>query len=723
MIKSNLYLNLSILMVFKQGGGTLMRPILFVISILTFALVTILPMENQLSQAAIDDTPAVTDIHPEGDPGKVANNTAGIPDKNFSKVNDSAITAKPFATPSETNTIGINGVWLFKAGISYQSPADTYVNLNKHHTLISQIIRNNVLISQTTFNWYRSTDGKNWKPVSIKDSSEGITQGIETTSPAKNRDQSDLTVSSKKEQTVYYQVQAQVYPIDFNPILTSRVFAVHFVDQDIPSTDFSIKTNTDYLISDNHYKDGKFIASIKFDPSYSTDNNYISWSVSDNNLAKIDSNGIFDIKDEAIGKSGSFDIIATLNRNDNKPIQVRKKTIKILHLIDGDTDVIAGQTAHFKLNDSFSDDSSLYWWATTKSKSKSKYLKIEPEGPAPNLNHTAATVKISNISIDDNLSTIGITIFTPKLDNPNGKKPIKQDKNKETPLDMIIAQRVTLHVHEKPVFTTTNKISDIDYSRANETVSKLTDVIPTDHLIHDISLSNSSDFENYSTKPGTFIFPYSPNESIKSVKVGQKDVNYTLDADKHQLEVPNLTVSVKGTTKIEITAQVNSFVTGHFDYDPVLKLSDGTEVKIKQTSATFSSNSIELSELKPIDFGSVLKFGPRTHQRKSPDETSPIVTINDRRRNKAPASLQLESSDIYGPNGEASHMRFNYIDEHHQKSDPMNHSVEVANSSNGKKFPSIVWKKYQGLNLVVPAEGFPDGHYKANLTWCISNSI
>lgn len=601
-----------------------------------------------------------------------------------------------------------------RSGYILQPAEQTYIELGQTKSIYADAGRSlaaqlvwGILYPNRSYQWYKSTDGKNWSKVSSKES------GTKNTLP--------LTPSEVG--TTYYQLNT--YWTDWvgftrNKQLYSNVATVNTVPEPVDAEDVKVTTDDDYLYNSvNDIVNTETYAHATPVPANFTGT--VTWSVDDTNLATIDSEtGLITANTNRLG--GDLTVIATMHNPIGDDIQGSTK-ITIGGGLEDQT-VHAGNTATFDLrgnvgdlDDDDEDDSdgdndyTVKWYKEDPiTHSRTQIQKDNPQ---------ALSYTTPETTLDDD-GTIFLAIVQVKY---NGKT------YSYTTADAY------LHVLPEggPDLSLTNTLSNETYKDNNNTDTVLFGVNNGDSIKYTDTVKNES--TSGTLKDAKYTLPLRKGTQVTSVKIDGKDTtDYETvandDTNSDDLVISGLNFKINESHSIEVNTTVSGidsktsytsvpYITGKNDDNNTYQKFGNDE------TLNYTTNSVVVSKVRDIDYGTINSVGTGKTLARQDELNLPnnMMELEDMRRNKEPltvtvsqdAPLQTKTGDVF-----AGNLRF-YKDGDY--TDLLEKPAVVATTKKDEELLSLGWDKDNGILLYLQSKLNVAGTYKTTLSWTISDSV
>lgn len=524
---------------------------------------------------------------------------------------------------------------------------------------------------------------------------------------------SNFTIDNSQIGTNYYQLEVH-YHKNYITVwgsrditIYSKIIKVVTNKNPIDTEKLNIDTNSNYLLNTNStLVDNAVFASATREPIDSTDN--ITWTTSDDSLAKIDSNG----KITAVTSKnfGDVTIFASITNSINKQ---KIKAEKSIHVGGGLEDMSAklGEDVTFKVQglsdekrDS-EDNLSIEWYQ--KSSPTSKYIKL------PNNNQTELTL----INV------------TSKLDGSSYYAKFKYDKETFQTNDAQLTISNSIIGIDNQIQNTTHKDDPLD------TKTNLANVAKDDDLTYLLHLSNAN---KTNLKDQTLVIPLPLQVDITKLKINdEQNIEYKLQTES--LKRKNLIIDLtkfkdREDLNIELNLKVGPISTNfEFESKPVIYgtyLENNNDSSYHNYGSTISFHFITnmfFPSIHDITFNPIQTYAPNSLIYRLNDTNAPnnIIDFDDQRRNFNPVKIMVaQSHALYDQKSKAYLPAVLQI---HNLTDNTitnvsDHPAFVAISTHDQKLHYLNWNKNEGLLLRLKPGSINPGNYETTLNWTFIES-
>ncbi|MFC6289771.1 Ig-like domain-containing protein [Levilactobacillus angrenensis] len=595
------------------------------------------------------------------------------------------VTVPGRGTPSPA-PFGLFGFYL-NTGFSLQ-PDDRYTYLNSPET---KILTTDTAHSMWTlvsvmakdhFQWYQSTDaGKSWQKV------------------GKGTD-ADLTLSSDKVGTIYYQQSFQYYTLFPLPLVTatyySRVAQVKTLPTPVDATDLKVTSDSDYLYNNQQVAATTYVHGIPT-PANATGN--LSWRSSDDSLATVDA-ATGKVTANMAGKAGRVTVTGTLKNHDRADVTA-STTIEIGGGLTDQT-VDENQPATFTISGAGKQAPDTVTWH-----------KVTPQG--------ADTVVAKNQSL---------TYTTPATTQADDQSQFYAevtvtmfDEQEKPQTQTITTNRAKLTVNpsQDPQVAVDNRIANLTASSGNTTTA-LSNVIPGDRCqISGIIMDQNS----YSRlTDGDFIVRLPRSAQKVTIKINGKEVqayqrpttdgtavdfiasglDFKGDALWHAFVVTftsQQTTSLHYTTRVQLVgSDAANHILGTYQGEPLtLNFSDG--------NLQATAQSVDFGTVGPDEFG----------QDVAAQGTGDLLAVVDNRREKAATQIDLQQVTAFQAGDRQLTAVLHYDNGQGQRLLLGTAAQSVATVAAGQSVPSLGPGHGQHLDFRLAPSAIYPGHYQATLQW------
>jgi len=616
------------------------------------------------------------------------------------KAENDELVVSPRKTPNPPPKKFI-GIWMTN-GYGLQPNPNYYTTVNEPVVIRTDAGRSiwTVLLGlfdSAHYRWWQTTDGKKWTEVS----------------KSNNGHKKNFEVKPTKVGTVWYQLDTQYYTY-LTPYLKTHIYsnltAVHTLEDPVDATGLTVTVDDDYLYSTSEEVSNTTYAHAHPDPENATGK--VTWSVDDTSLATIDPNDGH-ITANNKDRSGVVKVIATMTNPTTGPVS-NHTFVTVGGGLD-DQRVDSGEKATFALrgdtggdgDDGNSGSITIDWYKNgTKVSSGTDDTYTTPETTMADdgsLFHAIITLKKGAIT-----------------------KKIKTNQAK-----------LTVIPSSEPELEITNKIVDDTYPHVDNEDHKLFDVVNTDSVTYQDTVTNTSD--DGLLRDAYYVIPLRSGTAVNSVKVGDEtlsegaDNGYTVIFDS-ETETDDLVISLgtmKGKESRDIT--VNTTVQGIFENTSLefqtyaFGATDGPtyqkESDIKE-EIHYLSDQVH-ADIQDIDFGTVTAYSKNTLKYRSSELNNPnnIINVNDQRRTKHPMNVYVTQPDaMENGKGHTLPASLRYYENGYFQNIFQN-KVKIFESELDKALDSIAWNKDDGLLLHIDEDHMVAGKYTTTLSWDFENSI
>lgn len=601
------------------------------------------------------------------------------------------------------------GIWL-TSGYTLQPTTNTYIEVNQTKSLYANAGRS-ALVQLTTalyinkkYQWYQSTDGKNWSKVPSKDSGTNKTLSITPT-----------TVG-----TTYYQLdtywQTAITGLTASH-LYSNVATVHAVPEPVNATSVEVETDDDYL-----YNSSNDLINIEtYAHAIPTPANFtgtVTWSVDRTDLATIDEeSGLLTANTSRL--SGPVTVTATLHNPDGSKTY-GEKVVTVGGGLENQT-VNAGQTATFDLRgnvgDLDEDDDTNYtvkWYKEDPiTHSRTQIQKDKPQ---------ALSYTTPETTLDDDG-----TLFLAILQVNYGGKTYSYTTND-----------AFLYVRPEggPEISLSNTMTNETYNDGTNTDNMLFGVNNGDTITYKDTVTNNSTGGTLSN--ATYTLPLRNKTTVSSVKVDGKEIdsaNYQLkDNDTTgatDLMISGLNFKISESHTIEVETKVSDidkqttfssipYITGTNDED------DSQYQKIgNQNVINYTLDTVTITNANDIDYGTMNSITSKGTISRQSELNLPnnVIDIEDTRRSKTPVTLSvMQESELTNENSAVLSGHLRYYD-NGKFQDLLNKPTIISETNDNEALNSLGWDKDNGILLYMDSKFNQAGTYTTRLNWTIQDSV
>ncbi len=562
--------------------------------------------------------------------------------------------------------------------------------------------------------WYFKKENSPWHPVS-----KGNT--------------SSLTIKNLDTGTYYYQLVDNYNNFLHHDTFYSNIATV-IVKQKQDYTN-ALKVDTDLIYLHSNPKDEVFDKTIDAiatpDPTWS--NGKIHWTLSDkdvgkndileNDLAKIDQNGLVTAKEKA---QGELKITGYIKNPDNTIVQDTKK-IKVGGGLDnqesrvGERAIFKIQTGENERRDNNSDGFKVTWYRIKKDKDNPKEISNNNSDPF---------ILTTNILEKDDNDSCYYAVISIK-----GKSIIKKERSVTTnKAHLTVASPINSHLNLE---TTIENLNHPDPGDKNNT---LENVFTGDNIEYTTHLTNNG---TETLKDAELKYYLNLDCKLNSITVNGEKLElgqYKLIQDlprREQIltlpinELPHTKNNQPYIVKFDITI-LDSTKDDSFSSSPSLtgindKNQSFSANNTKELTLNFLNNDFKI-DFKNINFDSIQTFEGKKTKYRSDETNSPnnVVTIIDRRRKPTKRELFVtQTSDFINTDDLRTILPATILNFYEPNVNPeplKNNLVSISESENGKPMESIKWDKHQGILLDTIGKFIQPGKYQATLTWTLVDS-
>jgi len=600
-----------------------------------------------------------------------------------------------------------------RSGYILQPAEETYIQVDQTKTVYADARRSmaaqiiGVAFLVRHYQWYQSTDGKNWSKVS----------------PKKDGTDKKLKLTPTTTGTTYYQLEtywSTVLGIVKSKQLYSNVATVHAVPEPVDATSVKVTTDDDYL-----YNSVNDIVNIETyahaTPTPANFTGTVSWSIDNPNLATIDEeDGLITANTNRLG--GVVTVTATMHNPSGKDITGSTEV-----LIGGgleDQTVHAGNTATFDLRGNIGDlddededdsdgdnDYTVKWYKEDPiTHSRTQILKDDPQA----LSYTTPAT-----TLDDD-GTIFLAIIQVKY---NGK--MYSYTTEDAYLHVLPEGGPDLELHDT--------LSNETFHDNNDTDTVIFGVNNGDLVRYKDTVTNES--TSGTLKEADYTLPLRKGTQVASVKLDGKDTtNYKLvdndDTNSTDLIISGLNFKINESHAIEVDTTVAGidsktsytsvpYITGKNDDNNTYQKFGNDE------TLNYTTNSVVVNKVNDIDYGTINSISAsKTLAR--PDELNlpnNMIEVEDMRRYKNPlivsvsqdSPLQTDAGDVF-----EGQLRFYNNGKY---TNLLEEPAVVANTVKDEELVSLGWDKDNGILLYLESKWNVAGVYKTRVNWTISDSV
>lgn len=592
------------------------------------------------------------------------------------------------------------GIWM-TSGYGLQPNANSYTVVNKPVTLRTSAGRSIWavilgLFDTPHYQWWKTTDGKNWTEVPKGDSGK----------------KKNLTITPTEEGTVWYQLDTQYYTIPtIKRHLYSEVAAVHTLPEEVNAIKLDVTTDDDYL-----YNTSDEISNTTYAHAVPTPENatgVISWSIDDTSLATIDEDGLITANKK--DRDGVVTVTGTMTNDDGSSVSGTAK-VRIGGGLDDQT-VKSGQSATYTLMGNTGGDGDDENTGTITI----AWYRYEP----------GSTKRTQVASGKDDFYTTNPTTMD---DDGAYYQAVITLKSGSVSKKLTTNKALLTVIPSGPELEITNKIQNLTYNHSDDTDNLLNNVVNGDQIsYHDNIYNKSPDAELID---GNYVIPLHDKTIVNDVRlngvpVEKEDYSIIHDDDNN---TDNLVIKIGNIGKQE-TAAIDVFTTvagisasEEFNFtnyaygstsDEQIYRQEGVQETINYAIDSFST------DIADIDYGWVGPSNQNLLQKRPAELNLPnnIVNVDDQRRDKTALKVYVSQvTDFINDNGETLQAVMRYY-ENGSFTDILNAPVLISETTSGEELNSIGWMEEDGLLLYVNNKFTSGGAYQATLNWNFTESI
>ncbi|MFC6323554.1 Ig-like domain-containing protein [Companilactobacillus baiquanensis] len=619
------------------------------------------------------------------DRGNIVVNASEVEKTSIKKPNFRDLdSVEPYETPTPIPGSVLGA--LLSAGYRKQPTKETYAKMGSTVTLYTDSDRSALSswsnwFARPKYQWYyRPYYDKNWIPISKEDGGTN----------------KNLKIKEEVKRTRYYQQQVtwNTFP---STVIYSNLAMVSFTDFEVPATGIKTEVDDSYLynMKDNN---SSVYAHAQLIPFNST--NRITWSSSNDNLAKIDPDtGL--ITANNVGNSGKLLITATANDeegNSNNNI-TSSFEIEVGGGLDSQT-IKSGKTATFKIRGNIDQQqTSINWY------------KVQNSTP----------VKVAES---------GISYTTPPAKLPDdGTQYFAEIKiNERTNSQKLTTSHATLTVESSgsPKIVMNDSIGNLTYedNSFDKSDTFLSNVVSGDVISIKSQLFNES--SESSLNDASFILPLYKNMSIQKIWVDDKLIDSTQYSVKNNiLEISKINFLGIDYHSIEISLTMGPTAKEEFVSTPFIKGTDSDGLFYQQAGLPLTLNLFDnLLKLTAhnIEFGThhFVQEGQSVDRINHNNVDDPVVEVDDQRRNKKEVTIKLSQDDYFRNTKDQNiilpvSLKYYYSDGNY--TDLSKNNVYLTFGNEGESAHSLSWYKNEGLKLYFNSSDVKPGSYTTKLTW------
>lgn len=614
----------------------------------------------------------------------------------------------PYKKPSG-NATKFLGIWL-TSGYTLQPATNTYIEVGQTKSISGNAGRSMLQFWATIgytnkrYQWYKSTDGKNWSKVSDKESGNKKT----------------LSFTPTKEGDTYYQLDTYWQTGGLFGLTASHLYSnvatVHAVPEPVNAQSVKVTVDDDYLYNSvNDLINIETVAHAHPDPENFTGT--VTWSVDNPNLATIDEE-TGEVTANTSRLSGVVTVTATLHNPDGTTKQ-GSETITIGGGLENQT-VHAGETATFDLRGNVGDldedgdnNYTVKWYKEDPiTHSREQIQKDDPKA----LSYTTPATTLN----DD--GTLILAIIQLRY----GGKNYSYTTND-----------AYLYVIPEggPEIELTNTLTNETFTDESNTATWLFGVNNNDTIKYTDTVTNKSTSDRL--KDAKYVLPLRTGTRVTSVKLDGKDV----DSDKYSLTendttkdldltISDLQFDINQSHKIEVETIVTGitqrsrfrtipYVTGTASGDKAYQKIGSEEY------LNYTTNSVELDPVENFDYGTINSYGSNNLLKRKQELNSPnnIVEVDDMRRSKKAAKIIVnqdgpmtnEAGDVL-----AGQLRY-YSDGNYTNLNEQD--AVVSEVDDDEPLSSFSWDPDDGILLFLESKLNAAGNYHTKITWSVQESI
>lgn len=614
----------------------------------------------------------------------------------------------PYKKP-DGNATKFLGLWL-TSGYTMQPAENTYVQVNNTKSISANAGRSMLTFWATigytnkSYQWYKSTDGKNWSEVSSKESGTKKTLSFTPT-----------TVG-----TTYYQLDTYWKTPGLIGLtaahLYSNVATVHSVPEPVNATSVSVTVDDEYLYNSvNDLVNIETVAHAHPDPANFTGT--VTWSIDNTNLATIDEE-TGEITANTDRRAGVVRVTATLHNPDG----TTKQGFKDITIGGGleDETVKAGKTATFDLRgnigdlDEDGDDNFTVKWYKEDPITQTR-VQLQKDKPQA-LSYTTPETTLN----DDG------TLFLAIIQVKYGGKTYSYTTN-----------NAYLHVIPEggPNLEMTNTLNNDTFNDGTNTSNMLFGVNNGDMITYSDKITNNSTSGTLTN--ATYVLPLRKDTPVSSVKVDGKDVdssNYQISNNtttgSTDLMISGLDFKINESHTVEVTTMVTGIEKKEtFSSVPYIygEADDKTTYQKVGNANTinYTLDTVAITNAANIDYGTINAISTKNTLTRQDSLNLPnnVIDIEDTRRTKQPIALYVEQlSELKNDNGDVLSGNLRYYD-NGKYQDLLGTAVPISETKQDEALGSLGWDRDNGILLYMNSKLNTAGIYQTKLYWTISDSL
>jgi Bacterial Ig-like domain (group 2). len=600
------------------------------------------------------------------------------------------------------------GIWL-TSGYTLQPNENTYIEVGQTKTLSGNAGRSmltywaTILYVNKKYQWYKSTDGKNWAKVSSKDSG----------------DKKTMPVTPTEVGTTYYQLDTYFQTAGLIGATASHLYSnvatVHAVPEPVNAQKVTVTVDDDYLYnSTNDLVNIETVAHAHPDPVNFTGT--VTWSISDTNLATIDEE-TGEITANTGRRAGVVTVYATLHNPDGSIIK-GETDITIGGGLENQT-VKAGETATFalqgnigELDEDGDDGYTIKWYKEDPiTHTRTQVQKDKPQ---------ALSYTIPDTTLDDD-GTLIVAIISMSY----GGRPYSYTTND-----------AYLYVTPEggPDIEMTNIMKNETFDDGTNTDNMLFGVNNGDTVTYTDTVTNNS--TSGTLTDATYTLPLHNNTKIASVQLDGKELSSSSYSFKKNdttgatdLTIPGLNFKINESHKIQVNTTVDSIEKKEtFSTVPYIagKADGKTDYQKvgRGNTINYELDTITITNTEDIDYGVINAVSNKTILYRQDKLNNPynIIDIDDTRRVKSSIGLYVrQKSELISGNNILS----GYLEYHENgvAQDLRATDVEVSRTDDEQALSSQSWNKEEGVLLHMDPQVNSSGIYTTKLEWTIADSL
>lgn len=544
-----------------------------------------------------------------------------------------------------------------------------------------------------TYQWYKS-------------------DGISGAKPVPDSNNPYIDIPTDKEGTFYYQLFAHTSHYNILHTLIddkcySKVAKVIINKKHIDATSLTINNDTSYLFNESSDFFQNTTQIMNTTEPYNASGT-INWSVSDNDLATIDQNGVLTANQK--NNSGIVTVQARINNSNGKVIKSNSLNILIGGGLEN-VDVDEGEKAIFRIANTEVQ-------AREKDGLKTEWYKVDTNGKAQKLSQSKDANPFQ-YSFNADLKDDGSKYFVKVYATENNKTTLELQTNQAT-LSVIPNKNIENLDFNSEI------VNDTDTHNLKNNYDELFDVAKNDTILINSKIENNNSTDLTGSKLVLAIPTSLSVQNIEINKVKLDSNNYSISKENNELTISLGTIPKNSITEITIksimdkqslqsAAYLRPYLVGTVDLSKFRKKSNLLKLN-------FIENSLHLA-FKNIHFHPISQFQKGILDTRTDDTNAPnaIMNVDDQRRVKDAQTISVQQQSDFPNNGALPFAQLMLKTK--DSLVPIDKLTEIAHFEKGIPITPVIWSKDEGLLLKVNTNAPSPGNYSINLQWTISDSI